>query len=117
MIIEIDTDFAQEDPDPTTEKRIDQLTQLEGIEYLHRFIWLPRPAAWYLSLLDQDENPIAVGRRLNIGVSLFRHFIDPRLPPGVLAVGDLSQQGQEIVLPTDLGTRVPLFYWTSDELP
>ena len=34
MIVEIDTN--------TSELNYDQLTQLEGVEYLFRFAWMPR---------------------------------------------------------------------------
>lgn len=93
----------------------DQLTQLEGFEYLLRFIWSDRERAWYLNMYDQDENPIALGIRLVCGVSLLRTFVDPRLPPGLLFVTNLTGTDADLSQPSDLQTNFPLCYMTSDD--
>jgi hypothetical protein len=102
--------------DPTVTE-YNQLTQLEGIEYLLSFYWSDREAGLYLSLLDQDQNPIAVGIKLVLGSSLLAKYTDPRLPPGILYLYDTSGQGLDIQALGDLGTRIELLYLTSDELP
>ena len=101
--------------DPTV-LAYDQLTQLEGVEYLLSFFWSARESAWYLSLYDQDENPIALSIKLVLGTSLLAKFIDMRLPPGALMCYDTSGSGVDIASPGDLGTRIELDYFTSDEL-
>lgn len=125
MILQIDT--------ATGLLHYQQITPLEGIEYLFELYWSARESAWYLSLADQDASPIASWVRLNVlsssaalfaarqidpaynPPSLLRRFVDPRLPPGLLVVPDLSGMGVEIATPGELGERCPLIYVTSDD--
>lgn len=93
----------------------DQITQLEGVEYLLRFLWSDREGAWYLGFYDQNNNQIAVGIRLVVSWPLLRRFQNSQLPPGVLLCIDQSGAGLDVVDPTDLGTRVLLMYITSDD--
>lgn len=115
MIVEINTEFSEQITDSALQRVDEQLVQLDGVEYLLRFVWAPREQAYYLSLLDQDENPLALSIRLNINAPLLRRFRDPRLPPGSLLCVDLSDRGAEITQPSDLGQRVILAYVTADE--
>ncbi len=107
MILKIDTSLV--------DLYYEQTTQLDGIEYLMRFIWVDREGCWYLGIYDQNNNPIAVGIRLVVTWSLLRRFVDPRLPTGALLCVDLTGMNQDIVEPTDLGTRVILVYITADD--
>lgn len=107
MIIIIDNDTASLD--------YDQLTQLEGFEYLLRFIWSDRELCWYMNIADQDGNPLAYGIRLVCGVPLLRGFADPRLPPGMLYVTNLAGTDVDLSQPSDLQTNFPLCYLTSDD--
>ncbi len=95
----------------------DQLTQLDGREYLLRFLWSDRESCWYLSIYDQDENGLALGVKLVVRWNLLRRFRDTRLPAGVLFVADLSGTNQEIAQPTDIlpDARCPLYYLTADD--
>jgi hypothetical protein len=94
----------------------DQITQLEGVEYLFQFMWHPRESAWYIHLFDQDQNLLCGLIRLVVGFPLLRRFQhDPRTPPGCLMCIDYSQTNAEIAVPTDLGSRVDLMYITSDD--
>jgi hypothetical protein len=106
-LLQIDTSLA------ATVTYFDQLTPLEGTEYLLRFLWSQRESAWYLNFYDQDSNPIAVGLRLNVSVSLLRRFRDARLPPGVLFCADMTGQNLDIQTQGELGARVLLVYQTS----
>lgn len=107
MILFIDND--------TTELYYEQITQLDGLEYLMRFLWSDREGCWYLGIYDQNNNPIALGIRLIVSWSLLRRFIDPRLPSGVLMCVDLSGQDIDIRESGDLGARVKLTYITADD--
>lgn len=111
MLLVVDTSAAADSLD------FDQLTQLEGRQYLLRFTWSARESSWYLRIYDQDQNPIALGIRLVVGWPLLRRFRDPRLPPGILFVGDTSETDQEISQPAELlpNGRCPLMYATSDD--
>lgn len=93
----------------------DQLTQLEGVEYLLTFLWSDRESCWYVGIGDQDGNPIAQGIRLVLGASLLRRFTDTRLPPGRLALVDFTGTGLDLTQPTDLGVGYQLMYVTSDD--
>ena len=88
---------------------------LDGLEYLVDFLWADREGCWYISLADQDENPVAGWIKLVVNVSLLRRFRDDRLPSGVLFCVDMTGQSQDIAAPGDLGARVPLVYVTADD--
>jgi hypothetical protein len=93
-----------------------QIVQLEGVEYLFQFLWSDREACWYLNLSDQDENLLCAGIRIVIGWPLLRRCQwDLRTPPGLLMCVDMTGQNVEIATATDLGTRVLMFYTTSDD--
>lgn len=94
----------------------DQLTQLEGFEYLLTFIWSDAENAWYMNMSDQDGNLIAAGIRLVCGVPLLRAFHDPRLPPGEFFVVDMNDTGNDLDAPGDLQVNFPLVYVTSDDV-
>jgi hypothetical protein len=105
----IDTDSA------ATDTYWDQLTQLDGREYLLRFRWMDRRSVWSLNIYDQDENPLALGIVLKVSWPLLRRFQDPRLPPGLLMCLDTSGKDLDPRAATDLGTRVILMYTTADD--
>lgn len=92
-----------------------QLTQLDGLEYLLEFIWSARETCWYLNIYDQNSNPIALFIRLVVTSSLLTRFVDPVTPPGVLFCLDTSGTNTEIATPDDLGARVLLIYVTADD--
>lgn len=114
-----------------TDLYVDQITQLEGVEYLLLYQWNARLTSMFLSFFDQDQNPLAVGIRLVVlgdtknpdldastffrRSSLLHRFKNPLLPQGVLFCQDLSGKNKDIETPEDLGTRVGLFYITSDD--
>jgi hypothetical protein len=102
------------DTDPTPDY-YDQLTQLDGREYLLEFYWSTREGAWYLNILDQNETPIALWLKVVVGWPLLYGQTDPRLPPGQLVAFDMSGAQQEIVDKSDLNTRVLLTYITGDD--
>lgn len=116
MIVELDTDSSVD--------YYDQLTQLDGVEYLLRFLWSERSGCWRLNIYDQDENPLALNVKLVVSgpkpkdkpaPSLLRRFKDPRLPQGRLYIADMSGQFEDVKEKTELGTRCLLVYVTADE--
>lgn len=108
MIATIDTDSSS--------LFYEQITQLDGREYLFRFLWCDRESAWYLYIYDQGNNPLALSIRLVVLSPLLRRFVDPRLPPGLLFCQDMTGQGKDIETADDLGTRVLLAYADEAEL-
>jgi hypothetical protein len=93
----------------------DQITQLDGIQYTFEFVWSARETCWYLNLLDQSENQLAMGLRLNVSWPLLRRFKNPALPQGILICIDTTGSGTDIQAPADLGQRVLLEYITADD--
>lgn len=74
-----------------------QKTNLEGREYVLVFSFNERIARWYLSILDETEEPLLQGLKLVANWPLLRHYrYDTRLPPGEL-----------VVLTTDGSTEPP----------
>lgn len=99
-----------------TSTYFDQLTQLDGVQYLLNFWWSDRESAWYLGIYDQDENPLALGVRLNVSWLLLRRFTNTALPPGALFCLDTSGTDTDIAVPSDLGQRVLFMYVTADDV-
>jgi hypothetical protein len=110
----IDTDAA------ATDKRFEQTTQLDGLEYLLTFQWSDRESCWYLDVEDQDGNPLCELVKLVVSWPLLRRFrTNQAVPQGVLACCDMSaptpDQAADIVSPEELGQRVLLMYITADD--
>ena len=93
----------------------DELVTLENREYLFEFFWSTRESCWYLSLYDQDNNPIALWIRVVVTWPLLRRFAGSDIPPGLLMAVDQSGMNEDAQVPTDLGSRVILTYTTSDD--
>lgn len=108
MLLFIDTD--------TTELEFDQITVIDGQEYILEFIWSERENVWILNLLTSDGVPLAMGIYLNVGVDLLARWrTDTRVPQGLLTVIDMSNTGAVINSPEDLNGNFPLGYLTSDD--
>lgn len=95
-------------------------TTIEGVQYGFRFDWNDRDeggGAHYMSIYDRDQQPIAVGVKVVLGVYLGRRYTHP-----------LFDQGAFVAIPTwdkdreagrgELGNggRVVLAYFTLDAL-
>lgn len=88
---------------------------LEGVEYRFLVRWNDRDSGWYMDLSAADGTLLLAGKKLVLGLPLlFRHrLVDG--PPGELMAMDTTNSGVEAGL-EDLGTRVQLYYLTSDEI-
>jgi hypothetical protein len=94
----------------------DAIYPLEGVEYLLRFYWSTRNSKWYMSIFNQNNDPLALWMALNVNVAPLRRFrAQTNIPPGVFIVVDTTLQGKEILAPEDFGARVILAYVTSDD--
>lgn len=105
----LDLSYASDEDDFT------QTTELDGVNYFLRFTWNSRDGAWRLSVYQPDGTPLALSRKIVLGVSLLRNLIDSRLPLGILAAGDITGANVEAAH-DDLGARVALFYFDAAEL-
>lgn len=57
-------------PDPFYEYSI----SLQGVSLIFRFTYSDRSEAYFIDLLDQDNNPIVMGERLVPGYPLFKDY-------------------------------------------
>lgn len=105
IIIDNDTDALQ----------YDQLTQLEGFEYLLSFFWSDVEGAWYMTVSDQNANLLAAGIKLVCNVDLLSSFTNTALPPGVFIVNNLTNVDSDMMQPSDIRNNYPLCYITSDD--
>lgn len=94
----------------TTATLYEQITFLDGREYIMRFMWNARASAWYLDVSDQDGLPIVNGVRLVCGIPLAREVVgDFRMWPGTLLCTSATQDDSDPGL-LDLGSRCILIY-------
>jgi hypothetical protein len=70
----------------STEPFYDQISELDGINYLLGFRYNQREDRWYLSISEESGTPIITGIKLVCNWPLTGGFHDARLPPGVLTV-------------------------------
>lgn len=59
---------------------------IAGVEYVFVLNYYDRQSAWFLDLLDDQEDPIRRGMRLTPGWNPLLRSKDTRLPPGELYV-------------------------------
>ncbi len=99
-----------------------QRTKLEGKDYLLDFFYNARDCHWYLSILDQDENPIAYSIKVVANWGLLRYVPGSKKPPGEIVALDLASLDEVSPQPArdpsigELGTRVILVYFSAEEL-
>lgn len=104
------------DPPPGNSLSWDAIYPLEGVEYLLRFYWSTRNTKWYMSMFNQNNEPIALWMALNVDVAPLRRFrANTNIPPGIFVVVDTTGKGEEITAPEEFGARVILTYITSDD--
>lgn len=87
----------------------DYRVSLSGTKYTVELRWNSRSEHWTLSLYTADGDPIVVGRRVVVGIPLFRRYRDDRLPAGTLVAVDTTDREQDPGF-NDLGNRVQLVY-------
>jgi hypothetical protein len=87
-----------------------QETTLDGTRYLLHFTFNQREDAWYVSLHDVNDVPLASGAKIVANWFLFLRKIDPAtMPPGLMFVSDSSGGGTDPGV-NELGERVKLIY-------
>lgn len=103
-------------PIPVTPHHTIQV-ELDGVTFTLAFRWNGRAEAWFFSLMDAEEQPLAMGRRLVLDFPLLARFRRNRasLPAGQFVAVDTANTGVEAGL-QDLGTRVQVLYIPAAEL-
>ncbi len=92
--------------------------RLDGRDYLLSLAYNQREDRWYLSIADDEGNPIVSGIKVLANYPLlFRHRYNPAIPPGDLFAVDTTSDGSPPGL-SELGKgkRVQLTYWDAAEL-
>lgn len=94
----------------TSDPWVEFSVSLEGVNYVFDVRWSERAGAWYLDVLNEDGDYLAVGRKLVCDFPVVGHReTNPDIFPGYLWIVDTS--GQQIDPgPDDLGSRVLMYY-------
>lgn len=113
-------------PTSTTLSDYDQVTTLDGRDYLLRCLFNEREGLWYLSMADVDGTLIVAGIKIVVEWDLLRRLVGPARPPGILIARDTTspavdfEAGEKIGALDpgleDLGGRVTLVYISADEV-
>jgi hypothetical protein len=92
--------------------------RLDGVDYLISLAYNQREDRIYLSLADNEENPIVSGIKVLANYPLlFRHRYDTRIPPGELMAIDTTTDGSPPGLgELGEGLRCQLVYFDAAEL-
>jgi hypothetical protein len=93
-----------------------QKTRLEGRDYVLRLSYNEREERFYLSILDEEEEPLVEGIKVIANWPLLRHYrYDPRLPPGELMATDLTGANTPPTIDElGEGRRVEITYFESE---
>ena len=92
-----------------------QRTAIDGATYTWSFDWNARDSHWYLSLADASGDPMLSGFKMVVDADLLWSIrYDERIPQGLLAAMDMTLQGVDAGR-DDLGARVQMRYYTTDE--
>lgn len=100
----------------STDQLFTQTTTLSGSDFIFTFSWNAREGAWYFDLADQDGVPILLSIKITVNWPFGARCLDPRMPPGILAAVDLTEQDLDPEL-EDLGNRVRLMYIEPGDKP
>ena len=89
--------------------------ELDEETFTLRFRWNTRAATWFVDISDSDEEPIVMGRPLNLDTTLLRQFRHLAVPGGDLMSYD-STKAKVRAGVTDLGERVLVLYLEAAQL-
>ena len=95
-----------------------QITTLDGTDYILEFRFNARENVWYLIVSLTDSTVLAGGIKLVSNFPLLQKYADSRMPPGEMIVmapsSDDSPPGQ---FELGAGLRCQLFYLSKSEVP
>ena len=102
-------------PVSNTDALYQQVTTLDGVDFILTFAYNLRDGFWYLDVLDQDGNVIVPNVKIVVNWDLLQRSTDPRKPAGALMAYDTTAQELDPGL-DDFGTRVQILYLTAEEV-
>jgi hypothetical protein len=94
----------------------EQTYELDGREYVIRQTWNARDESHSLSFYLTDGTPLALGRKVCLGVPILRGEVDDRLPPGMLLAVDSTGKDVEPGIDELGGDRVKVLYYDAAEV-
>lgn len=74
-----------------------------------RFYFNSRSQRWKIDILDVDNEPLILGRTMNLGLDIYNRFVLEDLPSGFLTTINLRTRTAEATL-TNLGKDVLLLF-------
>ncbi len=101
-------------PFNSTLDSFNQQMDLDGQTYIFTFSWNNRDTAWYMSITTLEEEQIADGIKLVLGVELLQVTGLPGIPPGEIWAINLSPL--ERIGRNDIGVIVDLIYVPAAEV-
>ena len=88
---------------------------LDGQQYNLTLRWNDTDQSWYLDVRSFQDEPIALGLRVVLGVYIGRQSTHPLFRRGAFVAVDSTKSGTEAGF-NDLGPRVSLSYWLYSDL-
>lgn len=90
------------------------LIEIEGVQLIFEFRYNQIDENIYFDVLDVDENPIIIARKLVYSVDLFSNVIDNRLPEVVILPLDANERVDKITLDNFMDRVIPYIASESD---
>lgn len=90
------------------------LIEIEGVQLIFEFRYNQIDENIYFDVLDVDENPIIISRKLVYSVDLFSNVIDNRLPEVVILPLDANERVDKITLDNFMDRVIPYIASESD---
>ena len=89
---------------------------LDGTLYNFNFYWNTRDSAWYMDILDNNNNMIHASFKLVVGYALLTQWQAYAVPPGQLIIYNLANNANTPLNLSSLGSQYMLLYITKNEL-
>lgn len=89
---------------------------LDSVEYKFRVTWNRLSLAYYFDISEANGDPILLGAKVVLGVYIGRTSTHPLFRNGVLVPRIPQGNDRREASFDDLGTRVQVWYFTSDEV-
>lgn len=83
---------------------------LADVPYILYFNWNSRDEAWYMDILDREENDLIVGIKLTNQSELISRYVDENLPKGKLYVVDNRQKFESVTYESFMNGQCSLVF-------
>lgn len=107
--------MAQELPFDSISSNYSVGTVLDGDDFIFNVHWNARDAAWYMDILNPDEDVLYAGVKIVLGAFLGFRSIHEDMPDGVFYAIDTSQSNVDAGY-DDLGARIKVLFLTNSDV-